>query len=214
MFIVLEGIDGCGKTTQARRLAEWLGVILGADAVVSTREPGGWQGGEAVRELILGGGLSSRWGEFFAFMTDRCEHAARVISPALAESRCVLCDRYTASTLAYQVFSDPCVPDGAAEYAAGLAGAVGLPEPDCTLLLDLDPSVAACRLQARGKFNSFDLRRADFFARVRDAYDKIMAMSPGSWIKTDASRDEDTVFGDLTRALARRFPSVLGDGAA
>ena len=214
MFIVLEGIDGCGKTTQARRLAGWLGDRLGAENVVSTREPGGWPGGLRIREMILGGGLSSRWGEFFAFMTDRCEHVARVISPALGAGKCVLCDRYAASTLAYQVFSDTGAPEAAAACIAGLHGAIGLPVPDCSALLDISPSEAAARMEARGASDSFDARRGDFFARVRDGYEKIMSESPDGWIRIDASLPEDEVFRELTGRLEARFPSRLGGAAA
>ena len=211
MFIVLEGIDGSGKTTQARRLAEWLKGRLGAGNVVLTGEPGGWQGGERLRELILEGGLSTRWGEFFAFMADRCEHAARVISPALENGKCVLCDRYSASTLAYQILSDPDITERTAEYMAGLSGIIGLPEPDCVCLLDIAPDAAAMRLAARGRADSFDSRRGVFFTRVRDGYDRIMRMSPESWMKIDASRDGDSVFGDLTKGLELRFAALAGD---
>jgi dTMP kinase len=209
MFIVLEGIDGSGKTTQARRLSEWLEERLGADCVVSTGEPGGWQGGERVRELILSGGLSTRWSEFFAFMMDRCEHVASVISPALEKGMCVLCDRYSASTLAYQIFSDPDMTEYTAEYIAKLSDIIGLPKPDCVCLLDICPDVAAIRLASRGKADSFDSRREIFFTRVRDGYDRIMRMSPETWMKIDASRDEDTVFDGLTSGLGLRFPQLL-----
>ena len=208
MFIVLEGIDGGGKTTQVRRLSRWLEERLGDGCVISTGEPGGWQGGERVRELILGGGLSTRWGEFFAFMMDRCEHVARVISPALEKGMCVLCDRYSASTLAYQIFSDPEMTERTAEYMAGLSDIIGLPKPDCTCLLDIGPDIAAGRLAARGKGDSFDSRREIFFNRVRDGYDRIMRMSPEVWMKIDASGDEDAVFSDITSGLELRFPRL------
>ena len=211
MFIVLEGIDGSGKTTQARRLFEWLEGKLGAGSVLSTSEPGGWQGGARLRELILEGGLSTRWGEFFAFMTDRCEHAARVISPALENCGCVLCDRYSASTLAYQILSDPDMTERTAEYMAGLSDIIGLPKPDCVCLLDIGPDAAAIRLASRGKADSFDSRREIFFTRVRAGYDRLMQMSPESWMKIDASRDEDLVFGDLTRGLELRFAALAGE---
>ena len=205
MFIVLEGIDGSGKTTQARKLCGWLEERLGAGCVVPTGEPGRWQGGERLREFILEGALSTKWGEFFAFMMDRCEHVARVISPALEKGLCVLCDRYSASTLAYQVFSDPDVTERVSEYMAGLSDIIGLPGPDCACLLDIGPDVAAKRLASRGNSDSFDSRRETFFTRVRAGYDMIMQTSPETWMKIDASRDEDAVFGDLTNALEFRF---------
>ena len=210
MFIVLEGIDGSGKTTQARRLAGWLDERLGSGRVVSTGEPGGWQGGERVRRLILDGGLSTMWGEFFAFMMDRCEHAARVISPALEKGMCVLCDRYSASTLAYQIFSDPDVTERAAEYMSGLPDIIGLPKPDCVCLFDVGPDIASARLASRGNADSFDSRREIFFTRVRAGYDRVMRMSPENWMKIDASCDEDRVFADLRSRLELRFPQLRG----
>jgi dTMP kinase len=191
-------------------MAEWLEERLGAGAVVVTREPGDWPGGDVVRNFILSGRMSTRWGEFFAFMADRCEHAARVIAPSLAEGKCVLCDRYNASTLAYQVFSDPDTPRGTAEYMAALFDVVGLPRPDCVCLLDVTPDVARGRLRDRGEADSFDARGEDFFIRVRGGYDRIMATSPEFWMKIDASLPADEVFRGLTSRLASRFPCLVG----
>lgn len=205
MFIVLEGIDGSGKTTQAARLNEWLSGLLGWERVLVTKEPGGWPGGDAVRRLALGGGMSSVWGEFFLFMTDRCEHVCGVIVPALEKGMCVICDRYTPSTLAYQVLSNPSIGSAAADYMAGIDEVIGLPRPDCVCLLDMDADTARERLEARGKLDSFDARGRDYFERVRAAYDALMKRSPGGWIKADASGDEDAVFGELKRGLERMF---------
>jgi dTMP kinase len=211
MFIVLEGIDGCGKTTQMKRLAVWLGDKMGSSGVTLTREPGGWQGGELVRELLLGGGLSTTWSEFFAFMMDRCEHVARVVSPALARGECVLCDRYVQSTLAYQVLSDPEISGHAASYMTSLAEVIGLPVPDRVCFLDIEPDTARNRLEARDKSDSFDARGRDFFARVREGYYRLMSLSPDLWIKIDASASEDAVFEDLTRRLGQFFISRAED---
>jgi len=211
MFIVLEGIDGCGKTTQMNRLARWLGDKIGAGRVTLTREPGGWPGGEMVRELILGGCLSTTWGEFFAFMTDRCEHVARVVAPALAEDKWVLCDRYAQSTLAYQVLSDPEIPAHAADCMIALSDVIGLPHPDLVCFLDIDPDMARGRLETRGKRDAFEARGGEFFVRVRDGYHRLMNMSPDRWMKIDASRGEDAVFDDIARSLASFIePGVKG----
>jgi dTMP kinase len=201
MFVVIEGIDGCGKSTQAARLTEWLTSRLGREMVVSASEPGGWDGGGVVRELVLGGNLTSMWSEFFLFMMDRCEHVSRVIAPALKKGQFVLCDRYSPSTLAYQVLACPDVSDETAGYMIGLSDRIGLPIPDCVCLLDIDPDTARRRLDRRGKADSFDTRGKDFFSRVRDGYDRLMKSSNGNWIKIDATPDEETVFGVLTRRL-------------
>jgi dTMP kinase len=206
MFIVMEGIDGSGKTTQTKRLAEWLRNSGGFGRLFVTREPGGWQAGEAVRDLILGGNLSGVWSEFFAFMLDRCEHVARCIAPELEKGACVVCDRYMPSTLAYQVFSDPDIPGETAGYMFRVSDVIGLPKPDCVFLLDVDIEVARRRLASRGKIDSFDARGKNFFSRVRDGYDRIMSLSPETWIKVDASGSEDEVFSDLIRRFSDAFP--------
>ncbi|MDR1133935.1 MAG: dTMP kinase [Synergistaceae bacterium] len=214
MFIVLEGIDGSGKTTQARRLGEWLSGLLGRERVLVTKEPGGWPGGDAVRRLALGGSLSSVWGEFFLFMTDRCEHVSGVVTPALEKGVCVVCDRYTPSTLAYQVLSNPSIGNEAADYMTGVSEVIGLPRPDCVCLLDIGADAARRRLEARGKLDSFDAKGRDYFERVRAGYDVLMKRSPDGWIKIDASGDENAVFGELKRGLERRLGTRLSGYAA
>ena len=123
MFITFEGIDGCGKSTQARLLFELLNKEGGA---VLTREPGGWEGGGTLRDIVLSGDLRHPWSELFLFMLDRTEHAARVIGPAISEGRHVVCERYHDSTLAYQVWGRG-MPF---EPLRDMAKLAALPEPD------------------------------------------------------------------------------------
>ena len=101
-LISFEGIDGCGKSTQASLLAQQLEARCGKDAVLLTHEPGGWSGGEVVRNLLLHAKTMSSLGELFLFAADRCEHVREVIRPALARGVVVLCDRFLDSSLAYQ----------------------------------------------------------------------------------------------------------------
>ena len=214
MFIVLEGIDGSGKTTQAAQLGEWLSGLLGREHVLVTQEPGGWPGGDAVRRLALGGSLSSAWGEFFLFIADRCEHVSGVITPALEKDMCVICDRYTQSTLAYQVLSNPSISCEAADYMMCMSEIIGLPRPDCVCFLDVSADTARKRLEARGRLNSFYARGRDYFERVRAAYDTLIKRSPDGWIKVDASGDEDAVFAEIKRGLERMFGTRLNGYAA
>ena len=140
MFVSFEGVDGSGKTTQARLLEDHLRG-LGRD-VVMTREPGGTELGERVRELVLHGPPISDWAEAALFAASRAEHAAEVIRPALARGADVVCDRFIDSSLAYQ----------------GLARGLGLGEverlnltvlegllPDRTFVLAVDAATAAGR---------------------------------------------------------------------
>jgi dTMP kinase len=201
VFIVLEGIDGCGKTTQAERLAGWAARRQPAGEVLLTREPGGWDGSGAIRGILLGGSLTSVWSEFFLFMADRCEHVSRVIKPALARGCTVICDRYTPSTLAYQILSAPDVPGDVAQCAVGLSESIGLPEPDVIFLLDIDADTARRRFSSRGERDAFEGRGEKYFERVREGYNMLMRNSARGWKRIDASRDEDAVFADLTRYI-------------
>lgn len=138
-FVVFEGGEGSGKTTQAGLLAETLGAVL-------TREPGGTPLGERVRELLLdpdAGDFDPRT-ETLLMAAARAEHVARVIRPALEVGRDVVCDRYSASSVAYQGYGRGLRPEevGAVSHWA----AAGL-EPDLIVLLDVPPEVATERLE-------------------------------------------------------------------
>ncbi|MDR1516223.1 MAG: dTMP kinase [Synergistaceae bacterium] len=197
MFFVLEGIDGSGKTTQTDRLEGMLKSKSGRDELVRTREPGGWEGAAAARKFVLDGGLASLWGEFFFFMLDRCEHVERVIRPALSAGKIVLSDRYTPSTLAYQIFSNPAIDSETAEYASRLGDMIGLPVPDAVFFLDVSPDIASRRLAKRGIKDRFDGRGLEYYKSVSAGYKRTMASWSGKWVEIDASRDEDLVFRDI-----------------
>jgi len=163
MFVSIEGVDGCGKSTQARLLADYL-TGLGRE-VVATREPGGTELGERVRELVLNGPEMAAWAEAALFAASRAEHATEVIRPALERGADVVCDRFIDSSLAYQ----------------GIARGLGLEEvlvlnltvlegllPRRTFVLALDAAVARSRRTA----NPDRIERAGdaFQAEVGDAY--------------------------------------------
>lgn len=199
MFIVLEGIDGCGKTTQARRLAARLEASLGAGRVVLTAEPGGWDGGRALRELILSTRFESAAASYLMFVADRCEHAAKVIRPALGAGRTVVCDRYTPSTIAYQLYGER-VDEGTRDALERMTHGIGLPVPDAVVLLDIEPRIARERLEARGALDRYDAMGADHFARVREGYLAQMERADASrWLLVDASQSMD----DVSEAVAR-----------
>lgn len=202
MFIVLEGIDGCGKTTQSVKLAERLAERLGSGRVVRTYEPGDWRGGARIREFLLNTDFASAWSEFFLFMTDRCEHVARVIEPALADGCVVISDRYNPSTVAYQIYGNANLPEDTARKLTELPYLIGLPEPDVVVLLDIDVAEARRRLESRGKGNLFDARGDEFFERVRGGYAAMMA-EPGKteWIVVDTSADKDEIAAEIARRL-------------
>lgn len=207
MFVVLEGIDGCGKTTQADRAERWLTSLRGRDRVLRTHEPGGWDGGGAVREMLLGGGFKNPWSEWFLFMLDRCEHAARVIEPALASGKIVLSDRYDPSTIVYQLLSVEGIDPAAAEHLMNTSSAIGLPRPDVVFLLDIDVDLAWERLRARGKSDGIESRGRGYFQRAREGYGRLMRDrgADGSWVKVDAARPADEVFEAIREELSVRL---------
>ena len=205
MFVVLEGIDGCGKTTQSNRLGRWLEGEFGDERIVRTREPGGWEGGAAVRDFVLNFEFANEWSEFFLFLMDRCEHVARVVAPSLLAGKIVLSDRYMPSTLAYQILSNPSLSPSTKDYLLQLSSRIGLPDPDVVFWLDLPPAAGAERLCSRGKQDSFDMRGERFFERVRAGYAQLMRAAGGKsvWVRVDASRPEAEVFEEIKGSLAR-----------
>ena len=202
MFITFEGIDGCGKSTQAKRLFEHMS---GRGAALLTREPGGWDGGETLREMVISGGLRHGWSEFFLFMLDRAEHAARVIEPALAADRTVICERYHDSTLAYQSWGRglPLAP------LEEMAKAASLPVPDVTVLFAIEPELAIKRVGLRGRPDSFEREGLAFMKKIDAGYRALAAREPRRWAIIECGRlNENDVFSLLLKELAERGADV------
>lgn len=207
-FITFEGGDGAGKSTQLRRLADWLRAR--GHEVVATREPGGSPAAEAIRDLLLSGRAKplGALGETYLFAAARIDHLAETIEPALASGAIVLCDRFIDSTRVYQGIGsdlDPAVL--AAIEAATIAGRL----PDLTLVLDLAAERGQARARSRSdapdRFESADLplleaRRQGFLA--------IAAAEPERCTVIDADRDADAVFADV----AARVALLLGPSEA
>lgn len=187
LFITLEGIDGAGKSTQLQTIVDTLRQ-LGRD-VLLTREPGGTPLGESLRGLLLHQPMHPSTETLLMFAA-RQEHVLNVIEPALLRGRDVVCDRFTAATLAYQGGGKG-VP---AERIRSLARWVhhGL-EPDCTILLDLPVDLAAQRLAASRERDRFEQQDRDFFERVRASYRRQAAHAPDRWLVVDATQPVTTV---------------------
>lgn len=211
MFVVLEGIDGCGKTTQADCAERWLSEMLGADRVVRTREPGGWDGGDVLRDLVLHHRFENSWSEWFLFMLDRCEHVARVINPALRVGKVVVSDRYDPSTIAYQILGNENISRETAEHIIKTSAMIGLPKADIVFLLDIDVEDAQIRLGSRAKKDGFDARGSAYFKRVKDGYEKLMRLegNDGSWVRIDAGRAVPDVFADIQSKLCAKIEGIL-----
>ena len=199
LFVVLAGIDGSGKTTQASRLAAWF--RDGGRETVLTRAPGATPIGLEMRRLLLRDRIHEGVGtEAMMFMVDRAEHVEKVVAPALARGAVVVCDRYTESTLAYQA---PGLPgDGEATILA-IHDAMGWPHPDLTLHLRVDPAIAQARIAARGgEDRDPDGAR---LANLAATYDRLIDGRRGAAARVDADGDEDEVHVGLVAAVVRHM---------
>lgn len=203
-FLSLEGGEGAGKSTQARRLAAALEAR--GLPVVLTREPGGTEGAEAVRGLLMQGAVN-RWSahsETLLFAAARADHVEKLIRPAVAAGSWVICDRFIDSTRAYQGAQDI---DDAAILALHGFGSKGL-LPDRTLVLDLPDGAGHARSIARdgGAADRFGARGPDFHAAVAAQFRRIAAAEPDRVRLVDASGDVDTVTAALLAAIADLLP--------
>ncbi len=202
-FITLEGGEGVGKSTLARGLAEAL-AAEGHD-VVTTREPGGSPGADAIRALLVQG-AGDRWSpvtEALLFAAARSDHLERVIRPALARGAIVICDRYLDSTYAYQVAAGG-LPE---ETFIALNALIAAPIPDLTLVLDLDPAQGLARAHsiALGE-GRFEEKGAEFHAKVRAAFLAIAAREPRRCALIDASAPKEETLARARALIAARLP--------
>ncbi len=195
LFITFEGIDGAGKSTQARRLAEALREA--GFEVVLTREPGGSAGAEAIRTLLVEG-AAARWSpetEILLFTAARRDHFEKTIAPALDAGKIVICDRFTDSTRVYQG-----VARGALRTLVdGLhAQFIGL-EPALTFVLDMAPEAALARGVARGGGEDrFESMGAAFQARLRDGFRALAHAAPERFRVIDAARAPGVIASEIT----------------
>ena len=198
-FITLEGIDGAGKSTHAKWLAEVLATR--GRRVIATREPGGTPIGEALRELLLRESMTHDTEALLMFAARR-EHVVRVIEPALARGDDVLCDRFTDATYAYQGNGHGVPLDLIASLERALIGAC---RPDLTLLFDVPSATSRARLdrmQAGGKpLDKFEREAQGFFERVRDGYLARASAEPARFRVIDATRSPADVRAELERIL-------------
>jgi dTMP kinase len=198
MFITLEGGEGAGKSTNLEFARQWL-LRAGRDVVV-TREPGGTELGERVREILLHGRLLhiSAESEMLLMFAARAEHIARVIRPALDAGKIVLCDRFTDATYAYQGGGRG-IP---AERIAVIEGWVqGKLRPDLTLLFDVPVEDGRRRAGLRSEPDRFEQESNEFFARVQATYRARAASEPGRIRVIDASQSLEKVERQIDAVL-------------
>ncbi|MEA2901787.1 MAG: dTMP kinase [Actinomycetota bacterium] len=192
VFVVFEGGEGSGKSTQASRLAERLGAVL-------TLEPGGTEIGQRLRDVVLGDGgstLAPR-AEALLMAADRAQHVAEVVRPALEAGRPVVSDRFSGSTLAYQGYGRG-LDLGDLARLSGWA-TEGL-EPDVVFLLDVDQEVAAAR-RCRPR-DRIEAAGDTFHQRVVAGYQALAAADPDRWVVVDGSGTVDEVAARVWSAYA------------
>lgn len=209
MFITFEGIDGSGKSTQAKALAATL-----RDknyAVLLTREPGGTPIGDQIRGIVLDDMTNTNImprAELLLFCASRAQLVGEVIQPFLAQGGIVVCDRYADSTLAYQGFGhglDLDILEHILHFATG--GLV----PDVTVYLDLDPQIGLERRQ-RGRllmtddWNRLDDKELAFHRRVYEGYEQMIAHQPARWLRVAAAANAEQVQRALWAALMPHLP--------
>lgn len=205
-FIVIEGVEGAGKTTQVARLAEWL-AVRGIPHVTG-REPGGTPLGEAIRELLLADAAEETPArtELLLVLAARAAFVERVVRPALEAGAVVVADRYELSTLAYQ------------GYGRGLelgevqrlnAFATGGLEPDLTVVLDVDVDEGLERAAAAGKAaDRIEGSGRAFLERVREGYLRLVRESTRAAL-LDGRGSPEAVHGRIVRLLEERFPETF-----
>jgi dTMP kinase len=204
-FLSVEGGEGAGKSTQVRRLAEALRA-RGLDVVV-TREPGGSEGAEAIRDLLMQGEVK-RWSahtEALLFAAARADHVEKVIQPALGIGTWVVSDRFVDSSRAYQGVAGGI--DDAAVLALHGFGSRGL-LPDRTLVLEVPPEIGADRAAARdgAAADRFAARERAFHDDVAAAFRRFAAAEPDRVRLIDASGDVDNVSAAMLAAIADLLP--------
>jgi dTMP kinase len=199
-FITLEGGEGAGKSTQARRLAATLAAA--GRPVLRTREPGGTPGSEMLRGLLLAGEVAwSPLAETMLHFAARAEHVAKLIRPALEAGIWVVCDRFFDSTMAYQGHA----LGGDRAAVAALTDLIGL-RPDLTIVLDVSVNEGVSRLASRGEGpDRYERLGADFFARVREGFHAIAAAEPDRCALLSASGTEEEVAGRVQAVVAERL---------
>ena len=212
IFITLEGGEGAGKTTQQSLLAKALRA-KGLE-VLATREPGGSPGAEDIRRLLVEGEVE-RWtpmSETLLLLAARNDHLARTILPALEKGTCVVCDRFSDSTIAYQ--------GGGMELGANmvreLSGpVVGEMAPDLTLILDIEVETGLQRAETRVNgeagthIQRYERMDKEFHERMRQCFLDIAAQEPGRCVIIDAAQEMDKVHRDIMAAVNEKLGARL-----
>ena len=201
-FITMEGGEGAGKSTMMDRVAQWLEDT--GHRVITTREPGGTELAEKLREVLLDRDNKTLSGqaELLLLFASRSQHLDELIRPALAQGDCVLCDRFTDATWAYQGGGRG-LPLADIETLENLVH--GDLQPDLTLLLDLPVEQGLKRAGERSQADRFEMESVRFFEQVRNAYLDRAKCAPHRFAVIDASGDQEEVWSRIKGVLKDRL---------
>ena len=205
-FIVIEGIDGCGKTTQIEELSKWLpnsGLLRKDSKLITTREPGGSQLGKKLRKLILDNNEKkpSSLAELLLYSADRAEHVSKIIAPALNNNDWVISDRFADSTLAYQGYGR----NINLEIIKNIESIVCQGQyPDLTIFLEISPeeSILRRKNEIPDRIESEGIR---FLEKVNEGF-KLIAKEK-NWVVISASQNIKTISNQIKETLLNNFPT-------
>jgi len=202
VFITLEGGEGAGKSTQMRRVREWL--EQRGHEVIATREPGGTALSELIRDVVLHGDHPdmSAHTELLLIFAARAQHVESLIKPALEAGRTVLCDRFTDASFAYQGAGRGLPRSDIAALEQMVQGDL---RPDLTLLLDLPVETGLARALERGSEDRFETQSRAFLERAREAYLQRASEFPQRYEVVDAAHNEQHVWRQIKTVLGQRF---------
>jgi len=197
-FITFEGGEGAGKSTMIDRSQEWFEARH--CNIVKTREPGGTELAEKIREIVLERDhvALSATAELLLVFASRAQHLEELIRPSLARGATVLCDRFTDATWAYQGAGRGMPEDMIATLEQAVHGDL---QPDLTILLDLPVEQGMQRVSGRGEIDRIEQESLDFFQRVRQNYLERAAKEPQRFVVINASLDEDAVWQQIEQTL-------------
>jgi len=202
-FIVIDGPDGAGKTTQLKLLAGFLRAS-GVD-VVETHDPGGTPIGEKIRRILLDSSHAEMTVgcEIMLYMASRTQLMGEVIGPALKNNKCVLCDRWVSATIAYQVAGGADRENIILAYECAMAGFW----PGLTILLDLPAEAGLARAGKRAAHDRMESRGNEFHETVRRLFLKQASEAPGRFVVVDAAGSVDEVQGRVREVVANWRPA-------
>ncbi len=199
-FIIIEGVEGAGKTTNIPFIQELLTEKSGAE-IIHTREPGGTEPGEAIREVLISTELPAMHHdtELLLMFAARAEHIRKKIEPALAAGQWVLCDRFTDASYAYQGGGRGIPLERIAELENWVQGEL---RPDYTILFDVDAETGLGRARSRGETDRFEAEDIEFFNRVRRQYQTMAEQNPDRYSIIDAGASFTEVQQQLEQVIS------------